>query len=225
ASVERVTYLDADLFFFGSPKPFFEEFERSGKHVLVTEHAYGPRYDRTRRSGRFCVQFITFRRTKEAEKVMLWWQERCLEWCYDRVEAGKFGDQKYLDQWPELFEHEVHILQQKDKTLAPWNVDYYYEQLGNGGTAPVFYHFHGLRIIAPGRLLLYSGYQLGAAANSLYETYMHCLYEITCTLRSHGITIPTMPLRSDLRGRLLRWKRKVCDGEGYAILPSSDGIK
>jgi len=225
ASVERVTYLDADLFFFGSPKPFFEEFERSGKHVLVTEHAYGPRYDRTRRSGRFCVQFITFRRTKEAEKVMLWWQERCLEWCYDRVEAGKFGDQKYLDQWPELFEHEVHILQQKDKTLAPWNVDYYYEQLGNGGTAPVFYHFHGLRIIAPGRLLLYSGYQLGAAANSLYETYMHCLYEITCTLRSHGITVPTMPLRSDLRGRLLRWKRKVCDGEGYAVLPSSDGIK
>jgi hypothetical protein len=225
ASVERVTYLDADLFFFGSPKPFFEEFERSGKHVLVTEHAYDPRYDRTRRSGRFCVQFITFRRTKEAEKVMRWWQERCLEWCYDRVEAGKFGDQKYLDQWPELFEHEVHILQQKDKTLAPWNVDYYYEQLGNGGTAPVFYHFHGLRIIAPGRLLLYSGYQLGAAANSLYETYMHCLYEITCTLRSHGITVPTMPLRSDLRGRLLRWKRKVCDGEGYAVLPSSDGIK
>jgi hypothetical protein len=43
-SVERVTYLDADLFFFGSPQPLFEELEQSGKDVMITDHAYDPRY-------------------------------------------------------------------------------------------------------------------------------------------------------------------------------------
>src|SRR5512146_2759101 len=148
--VRRITYLDADMFFFSSPRSLLEEFEQSGKHVLITEHAYDPRYERfgrARRGGRFCVQFITFRRSPEAGKVMRWWQERCMEWCYARVEAGKFGDQKYLDQWPALFGAEVHILSQKEKTLAPWNVAYY-EKLGHGKLSPVFYHFHGLRILS-----------------------------------------------------------------------------
>ena len=91
---ERVTYLDSDLFFFSSPEIIFNEFESSGKHVLITEHAYSPKFDRTAQSGRFCVQFMTFRRTPEGLGVMKWWQDRCLEWCYDRYEDGKFGDQK-----------------------------------------------------------------------------------------------------------------------------------
>ncbi|MHB1174512.1 MAG: glycosyl transferase [Sulfuriferula sp.] len=223
ASVDRVTYLDADLYFFASPEPFFEEFDRSGKHVLITEHAYDPRYDKTRRSGRFCVQFMTFRRTQEAEKVMHWWQARCLEWCYARVEGGKFGDQKYLDQWPTLFGHEVHILQQKDKTLAPWNV-HYYEHLGDGCVAPVFYHFHGLRLIAPGKLLLYSGYQVGNAACVLYDAYKHRLLTSINVLRKNDIPVPYLPLRDDFIGRLLQWKRRIFAGEGYATLPNLGSI-
>lgn len=216
-SIVRVTYLDADLFFFATPKPFFEEFERSGKHVLITEHAYDPRYDMTRRSGRFCVQFLTFRRTKEAEKVMRWWQERCLEWCYARVEAGKFGDQKYLDQWPVLFEHEIHILQQKEKSLAPWNVRYY-EHSGGGHVAPVFYHFHGLRLIAPGKLRLYLGYRVGEAANALYQAYCCSFSESVKLLNDNGIPVPCLPLRKDFVGRCLILLQRLFGGEGYAIL-------
>jgi hypothetical protein len=223
ASVNRVTYLDADLFFFAPPKSFFDELECSGKHVLITEHAYDPRYDKTRRSGRFCVQFMTFRRTQEAEKVMHWWQARCLEWCYARVEGGKFGDQKYLDQWPVLFGHEVHVLLQKDKTLAPWNARYY-AHLGGGRVAPVFYHFHGLRLIAPGRLLLYSGYQVGNAACVLYDAYKQQLLTSINTLKKNDIAVPYLPLRSDFMGRLLQWKRGILAGEGYATLPNLDSI-
>src|SRR3989338_403098 len=90
--VRQVTYLDADLFFFAPPKLLLDEFEHSGKHVLITEHAYDPRYERfgrAKRGGRFCVQFITLRRSPEGAKVMRWWQDRCLEWCYARVEDGK----------------------------------------------------------------------------------------------------------------------------------------
>lgn len=213
--VQRVTYLDADLFFFDAPHLLIDEFAASAKHVLITEHAYDPRYEssgRARRGGRFCVQFITFRRTAEAAKVMHWWQERCLEWCYAKVEDGKFGDQKYLDTWPELFGDEVHILRQKEKTLAPWNV-LYYEKLGQGKIAPVFYHFHGLRLESPDSLLLYSGYRVGAAANDLYQVYCVCLRTILDKLTKAGIAIPYLPRRNDLLGKIITCKRRFIDGE------------
>ena len=212
---QRVTYLDADLFFFAPPEIFLDEFGHSGKHVLITEHAYDPRYARSgraERSGRFCVQFMTFRRTTEAAKVMRWWQERCLEWCYARVEDGKFGDQKYLDQWPELFGPEVHILEQKEKTLAPWNVAYY-DKSGDGQVAPVFYHFHGFRILSPDELLLYSGYRVGNAAADLYEAYISTLKHAIVTLKQAGIPIPYLPRRHDWIGKLAILKHQWLDGE------------
>lgn len=221
---KRVTYLDADLFFFAAPKLLLDEFEHSGKHVLITEHAYDPRYERfgrAKRGGRFCVQFMTFRRSPESAKVMRWWQERCLEWCFARVEDGKFGDQKYLDQWPELFGSEVHILKQKEKTLAPWNVAYY-EKLGGGQVAPVFYHFHGFRILSPDELLLYSGYRVGNAANHLYQAYISALNQATAKLRQAGIAVPCLPRRNDWIGRLIMIKRQWIDGEKSIPFQSRD---
>lgn len=216
-NANRVTYLDADLFFYAAPGPFFEEFERSRKQVLITEHAYDPRYNKTRRSGRFCVQFIVFRRTEGAGKVMRWWQDRCLEWCHARVEKGRYGDQKYLDSWPVLFDQEVHVLQQKSRTLAPWNVRYY-QELEGGRTSPVFYHFHGLRLVSPARLLLYSGYDVGKAAYTFYDAYMRSLQGNIDALQKNDIPVPLLPLSRNLTSRLLRWKRKVWDGEGYATI-------
>lgn len=215
SNVERVTYLDADLYFFARPSLLLDEFEHSGKHVLITEHAYDPRYERfgrARRSGRFCVQFITFRRTPESLRVMRWWQARCLEWCYARAEDGKFGDQKYLDQWPTLFGSEVHILRQKEKTLAPWNVAYY-EKLGHGQVAPVFYHFHGFRILSHNELLLYSGYRVGNSADNLYEAYLSSLGRAIVELKRVNIPIPCLPRRRDWIGRLAALKHQWMDGE------------
>jgi len=215
ATVQRVTYLDADLFFFASPQILLAEFAQSGKHVLITEHAYDPRYERfgrAKRGGRFCVQFMTFRRTPEAERVLLWWQERCLEWCHARVEDGKFGDQKYLDVWPELFGDVVHILAQKEKALAPWNVAYYARQNG-GVVAPVFYHFHGFRILSPEELLLCSGYRTGESAERLYAAFVEALGRVGILLKRVGIEIPCLPRSKHWLGRLSTLKHQLFDGE------------
>ena len=138
-SVERVTYIDADIQFLKSPAPLFEEFEASGACALITDHAYAPEYDQSALSGQYCVQFMTFVRDG-GEPVRQWWEDRCLEWCYARFEDGKFGDQKYLDDWPERFRGRVHVLQQQQWTQAPWNATRFpYSQA-------VIFHFHGLRI-------------------------------------------------------------------------------
>lgn len=142
ASVSRVTYLDADLWFRKSPDAIFRELEATGKDVLITDHSYAPEYDQTMTSGQYCVQFVTFTRDG-GEVVRKWWEERCVEWCFDRFEDGKFGDQKYLDEWPEKFSDKVHVLANPELTLAPWNATRF--PYGQGVT----WHFHGLRILKP----------------------------------------------------------------------------
>jgi hypothetical protein len=206
--VERVTYVDADVFFFADPENLLQRFARSGKHVMITEHGYDPKYDQSNTSGRFCVQFLTIRNSPQALKVMKWWQERCLEWCFERLEDGKFGDQKYLDIWPELFDDEVYILEDVKKTLAPWNVDHIFMQDGVR-LDPVFYHFHSCRIVAPRMVRLFVGYKLSEHAYSFYKIYLSALRRSCDILTQVGIPIPYIPERSDFLTRLRFIKHKI----------------
>ncbi len=151
--IERVTYLDADMFFFGDPSLIFEEFELSGKDILITEHAFDEEYDQSTLLGRFCVQFIIYKRGG-SEAVRKWWEDRCLEWCFNRWEDGKFGDQKYLDHWPILFPEKVHILKRLDYILAPWNSSRY------PSSSLILWHFHGFRLLTHSRILLHSSYEI-----------------------------------------------------------------
>ena len=183
ADVQRVTYLDADLWFRNNPKAIFDEFEASGKAILITEHAFAAEHDHSAISGRFCVQFIIFRRV-ESEKVRSKWEQQCIEWCFDKVEDGKFGDQKYLDDWPRDFNNQVHILQNKELCIGPWNVFRF--PYGNS----VFYHFSQLRLASAQKLSLgdypiprvvlvnvYKPYSkdLRSAVSALSDIEFHCL--------------------------------------------------
>jgi hypothetical protein len=192
SSVQRLTYLDADLFFFRDPKVLINELQESGRDVLITEHAYDPKYDQSLIAGKFCVQFLTFTRTNSSEKILNWWQKKCLDWCFSRYEDGKFGDQKYLDLWPQLFPDSIWILQQKDNTMAPWNVKYFYRYLSDTHR-PVFFHFHGLRVIEKDRLLLYISYPVDSKGMSLYKAYINQIRESLLTLKKNQISIPVMP--------------------------------
>lgn len=120
------TYIDSDLFFYSDPSVLIRELQDSGKEVLITEHRFSflPKLHALKKAGRFCVQFITFSNKEESLKVLENWRSQCIDWCYSRYEDGKFGDQKYLDIWPETYSN-IHILNHLGGGIAPWNLTQY----------------------------------------------------------------------------------------------------
>jgi hypothetical protein len=163
--VARVTYIDADLWFRASPALIFEEFESSGKSVLITEHAYDPHTDASATAGKYCVQFMTFTRNA-SDPVIDWWSKQCLVWCFNRYEDGKFGDQKYLDDWTQRFTEYVHVLGQKSLIQGPWNSQRFpYSEA-------VVFHFHGLRLVRGDRVY-FGNYRLTTPLiDNVYIPYM-----------------------------------------------------
>ncbi len=195
--VERVTYLDADVWFLRSPAQVFTEFEASGAGVLITEHAYAPEYDQCATAGRYCVQFMVFDRHR-GEPVREWWAERCLEWCFGRYEDGKFGDQKYLDDWPERFGSAVHVLRQASLMQAPWNARRFpYSE------AAIF-HFHGLRLVDGPRVDFGALYALPRpVVQHVYEPYVEDLRRAIGTLREAGVPLQAQAAAPAWRERVM----------------------
>lgn len=160
--VPECTYLDADLYFFNDPSILINELNKYSKNVLISEHRFSllPRLYEQKRAGRFCVQFMTFRNQESSLKVLCKWKQQCIDWCYAKHEDGKFGDQKYLDVWPDIYDN-VHILENKGGGLAPWNISRYNlvqdetgfrfkEGRSNDIFYPVFYHFQYVKSLNNG---------------------------------------------------------------------------
>lgn len=217
ADAQRVTYVDADLFFLQSPAPIFEEFARSGKAVLITDHAYDPEYDQSATSGQYCVQFMTFNRNA-CEPVRQWWQDRCIEWCFERFEDGKLGDQKYLDDWPRRFPQLVHVLSQLDVMLAPWNARRF------PYSRAIAWHFHSLRLLKGGRVLLHAPYSVPEVVHR--HVYLPYIGELKRSLDVLGKSVvqksahrPLVSWCKSLFRNLLKFGREMRNYEAVRHLP------
>lgn len=155
--VDNCTYLDSDLYFFSSPQILFEEM--GDNSVLITPHHYTKKYDQSSKTGIYCVQFVTFKNDEKGLIVLNWWRNACLDWCYDRFEDNRFGDQKYLDDWPDRFEG-VYVCENLGAGVAPWNMQQYSFEQESGiitGTETetgrkfkvIFFHFHSFSFLSP----------------------------------------------------------------------------
>jgi hypothetical protein len=194
ASAEQMTYLDADLCFFGpSSSVFAAQGEAS---VGIVPHRFPRRLQHLDTNGVYNVGWVSFRRDASGLACLGWWRERCLEWCHDVVETGRYADQGYLDEFPIRFAG-VHALPDPGINAAPWNIDGARIEVRDGAVhindSPLlFYHFQGLRELAAGwfdpGLLFYSAKMTPALRDLVYLPYLRNLMAAQQELqRTHGI--------------------------------------
>ena len=178
-NLDSIAFIDADMMFYSSPKVIFDEI--GANSVAITRHDMEIVPDQ----GKYIVQFEFFRNDENGMKCLRWWRDRCMEWCYYRFENGKFGDQKYLEKFEDLFD-KVYVLKNHAacvsivnmKTLKPIGRNMEYK----GVVSPVvIYHYMNLRFeIKDEKTLVIAdgGARLTKEWLAYYEDYCQMMIEV-----------------------------------------------
>lgn len=185
--INIITYLDADLYFYSDVRPIFDEMADAS--VAIIEHRFVPELKHLENRGKYCVEWVSFRRDEEGMACLKRWREQCIEWCFYRLEENRMGDQKYLDAWPDLYKN-LHVIQHPGAGIAPWNYAAYdFEQAGDvikvNGAPLIFYHFHQFQILSFGRYDRLSQYytRKRQAPDSVYRAYEVAISSIMSEIR------------------------------------------
>ena len=187
--IDAITYLDADLYFYSSLQPLFDEIGDAS--IVIIEHRFIPQLRHLEVKGRFCVEWVSFRRDEQGMACLARWREQCIEWCFYRLEEDRMADQKYLDKWPAQYDG-VHILKHPGAGIAPWNYAQYQfdhdadERITVNGAPLIFYHFHQFQLLSNGSFDRLSSYYtaMGPEPGLVYEIYEMALGSVLEEVRS-----------------------------------------
>ena len=164
-TLEHLVYLDPDIRVFAPLDPVFAALA-SGAAVVLTPHITTPITDAKSPSeqdllynGTYNLGFVAFRRSAEADRVLAWWNQRCLALGFSEGRTGLFVDQKWMNLAPGLFPN-VTILRDAGCNMAYWNLhERGLDRTADGHTlvtnlnsAPVplrFFHFSGVVVAEP----------------------------------------------------------------------------
>ncbi len=169
---EPVTYLDADLCMYSSPEPVFAEIGAAPAGVIP--HSFAPKSaglpGPTRESHEVCGKY-NVGLVYIADKRIAWeWAENCRLWCFDKIEeieeakGGpvpienrrlRYGDQGYLDEWPEKYG--AHVIQYLGASPGPWCAntrawDVRDGVIHFGGKPLIAFHFSSFKLHEDGTL-------------------------------------------------------------------------
>lgn len=192
---EQCTYIDADLYFYDSPKLLLSELKENKKNILITEHRFSPNFEKNllKESGKYCVQFNTFDASKSSMDVLKTWKSQTLEWCSYTKYGDKKGDQKYLENWTQDYLN-VHELQHLGGGVSWWNIQQYtltkesnklYIHFGHQKYPLVFYHFQNIRYLPFGFVNTNMGFRSKDINQWIYYPYLAHLEKIREFLREN----------------------------------------
>ena len=196
--IDLLTYVDADLLFYSDVQPIIDEIGDAS--IAIIEHRFTERLKDREVNGRYCVEWVGFKRDDQGLACLSRWREQCIEWCYYRLEDGRMGDQKYLDEWPSLYSS-CHIIMHPGAGIAPWNyAQYRFGKAVSGSlmveSAPlIFYHFHQFQLLENGKFDRLSSFYTSECPEpfEIYEIYEEELKNLLFKVRA---------IRPDFRGGL-----------------------
>ncbi len=221
---ELVAYLDADLFFFDNPEAIFQSM--GGSDIGIIPHHYPDELAKPlAKYGNFNVGLVAIRNSASGNECLDWWASRCLEWCGDEPLEGKYADQGYLDQFPNLFEG-VKVLENRGFNLAPWNTRGQVILTDSEGrvtlgdhTPLTFFHFHGLKRFGKWMVTSQLNYRSPASKSLVEQVYKPYLRVLQKTERELEKTKSVRPIQKLVRGKGVRkWVRNLL---GKALMIAS----
>lgn len=203
------TYIDADICFFADPVNAIQKIVDERCSVGLVKHGFERNYnygEHVFKLGKYCIEFNTFLNNKEGMQVLGEWKTDCLNWCYNRSEEGKLGDQKYPDKWKLKYDC-VFESQDLGMGVAPWNLHLYtllekhngniWMQYRDKRFKLIFYHFEGIKYLDNGTIYLslwdYCRAGMGKKVRLLYGEYFKRLNIVQGFLaNTYGITFGHM---------------------------------
>lgn len=162
--LESVVYLDPDIFVYAPLDPVFRALE-AGATAVLTPHMTTPVFDGKSPSeqdllynGTYNLGFIAVGNTPEGQRLLLWWEQRCLALGYSEGRTGLFVDQKWANLMPAMFA-DVVISRVAGLNMAYWNLHErrlvheagtpYVESPVSGRVPLRFFHFSGVEPTDP----------------------------------------------------------------------------
>lgn len=193
---EEITYIDSDMYFYSDPFLWIKD---NDKAVGITPHRFPKNHYFSlmeKHSGKYCVEFNSFKNNATGRKVLGEWKKSCLESCSSDDSEDGFGDQMYLTEWPVKYKGDVYVYSYPGAGIATWNIMEYAldgDVLTYRGepVTPVFYHFSGLRFTEDGKVCVKCGDFGRRVADYFYISYLKKLEEKRVwVLKEYGIETP-----------------------------------
>ncbi len=179
-SGEFAVYFDADMLFFADANLALTEV--GSYDAAITGHRF-PEYNKHLEAyGLYNVGWMAFRSSYNTKTLLNLYREQCINSCGLEPTDTTFGDQKYLDSWPES-PFNVKVLTHLGVNTAPWNaMNYVYSgppASPNVDNHPlIIFHFHRLRkLYATVYEAHYEGY--GAIPEALLPIYAFYLDKLS----------------------------------------------
>lgn len=175
---EISVYIDADCFFYGDiSKSINELFLRS--EITIHAHNFSPdRIHWMKKSGIYNVGLVGGKKGPEFQQCLERWRRQVLNECIVDKDAGKCGDQTYLNEWPDLYSN-LSIMDSSHSGLGPWNLNNYNLRSinkvpYNNAEKIIFFHFHAMQI---GKINSFFWAFIPAAGYSLNKTNIIHIYK------------------------------------------------
>lgn len=141
-----LTYLDASIFFFSAVGPIYASIGECSVAISPRRLPESLRY--LNRYGKFDSAFVSLRNDDIGRSCAADWAAKCAGWCFRLLEANRYADQKYLDNWPLQFPGAV-LLDHPGINAAPWSIKEASLKVAKSGVTIdsqtlICYQFHGL---------------------------------------------------------------------------------
>lgn len=218
-------YLDADMMFFSSPGEILKKSRNFD--VTITPHNFSNHMKAQERYGYYNVGWVGFKKCTGGDRCAGWWAERCLEWCHDRLENGRFADQKYLESFGDIADS-VFTTPQPGLNCAPWNASG--RRFNRNGSATlvdnvplVLYHFAKIKRLNSWCIATRAKTQ-GVRNSKGLNRYVYRPYAAELARVTHGYGIPSKWLFTAYKPRVGGKHNALLRDENLSVIQLIAGL-